>query len=112
LAAGICEAAVRALKQTRAVRGRMLSMLSRIFKHLPKESRPAPMAELVGGNVVEVAVAHTVEAGLDISKYGLDMFKYFFKDPAARERVCDPAMAGKLVKWAAEWLPLVRDAPG
>ncbi len=108
MTAGLFHAAPETLRKgTRATRGTVLSMLSRVLKFLTSDTCPVAVAQLVAHNGVELAVDYVTEAGLDIPELGLDIFEYFFRDRRARERVCGPVAADQLVQWAAKWLPLV-----
>jgi hypothetical protein len=107
--AGLCEAAVEALRRDSSdVTGRVLAMLFIFFRRLPRESRTAAMAVLVAGGAVELTVAYMAEVGLDIPKWGLEMLMYYTDDPCARERMCAPGMVDQIIKWFARWLPPVR----
>ncbi len=108
--AGLCQAAVHALKkENKAVRGKVVSILAVFFARLDDRFHHAAMAVLVTGGAVELAMGHMVETGLELLLYGEELFNDFFDDPRGQDRVCTGAVADPLIKWAAKWLPQVRN---
>jgi hypothetical protein len=108
-AAGLCQAAVQALKkQDKDVTGKVLAMLFVFFECLSIQSRPAAMAMLVEAGAVEITVGHIIEAGLDIPRSGLEMCVSYMNNPGALDRMCAPGMVEQLMTWFATRLPVVR----
>ncbi len=108
-AAGLCQAAVEALrKQNRDVGDKVLAMFSTFFTSLSKGSHSAAMAVLVEGGAVELTVGHMTGAGLDIPVCLLQVYLYYIHDPGARDRMCAPGVKDQLMKWFGKWLPKVR----
>jgi hypothetical protein len=112
VAAGLCQAAVEALrKQNRDVGDKVLAMFSTFCASLSKESLSAAIAVLVEAGAVELTVGHMTEAGLEIPVYGLQVYSYYIHDPGARDRMCAPGVVDQLMKWFAKWLPEVGGNP-
>ncbi len=108
LVAGLFQAALLPLKkQTSAVRGRLLHMLSVAFEALvsSRHLHSAALTVLVEGGAVELALDHMAQAELDKKRHGAALLVMLLIDSRAMDRArgvgdVDPVMTGlvKLLK--------------
>jgi hypothetical protein len=105
-AAGVCRAAVQAIK--RHSKGgheydEVLCILSQLLRYLSIHLRPAALAMLTAGDAVDLIVRHSAEEGLDVEGYGLNVMMLFMTDVAARKRMCARGVVEELLKGIAKW---------
>ncbi len=109
VAAGLCEAALQALRKgLKAVERAVLCMLVRFTQALDGSSLTEAMGVLVAGNIVKLTMDHMAKAGPDMVVCGTALFKHFFDDPVGRERLCVPGTMAQMMKWIAKWCAKVR----
>jgi hypothetical protein len=87
-------------------------MLSRFFTALSEDARPAAMAVLVEGGVVELSTSHMAEAGFDDLLYAPAWFNRFLDDPLARERLSGAQVVDQMMTWFVKVLPQVGTVVG
>jgi hypothetical protein len=105
LPAGLCDAAIQALKTPlESVQGKILHTLAGIIPQLSGHCLHAAMDTLVAGDVVEFTVGHIARAGPDMLGCGILLFRLFLTAPQGRERMCRPETVQLLMQWLVTWL--------
>jgi hypothetical protein len=87
---------------------KLLFMLLRFYRSLPKPLQSTAVAVLVGGNAVELTVQIMASAGKDSLGHGVPMLVLFLANDQGRERMCTRSIAGQVIMCAANWLLEVR----
>jgi hypothetical protein len=85
-------------------------MLYVFLRSLSPNSRRAAVAELVEGNVVELALAYMVQAGVNVHQHvPLSLLPLLLDDAVGRERILAHTNVSQLIKAVANLLLEVRD---
>ncbi len=110
IVAGICEAIVQGLGVvSKRVRMKVLSMTALFLNYLSLHLRPAALAVLVAGDVLELTFQEMLEGGEAMHGIAVPLLTLFCTDLGPGERLCAPPLVDPLMSWIEEWLLKVRN---
>jgi hypothetical protein len=87
----------------------VLRTLVTFYNALPEHSHPAATTLLVAADGVELIVGHMGDVRDDDLVFAVPLFRQFFDDPQARERLSAPQLVVQMLKWLKECFSKVRN---
>jgi hypothetical protein len=87
----------------------MLHMVFHFLLYLSDNSLLPALTLLLSGGLLELTMAHMVNAGADEVTCAGGLFSFFLKHPSGQEGMCMEAMLDQIMQWIVRWLVEVRD---